>query len=64
PINKVLKTILENNFASQEQIDAIDAKIHALVEESVTFAEESPWPDDSEVLKDVYVDANYPFDVD
>ncbi len=64
PISKVLKTILENNFASQEDINAIDAKINALVEESVTFAEESPWPDDSEVLKDVYVDANYPFDVD
>ena len=45
-------------------IDAIDAKIAALVEESVKFAEESPWPDDNEVLKDVYVDANYPFDVD
>ena len=64
PIHKVLKTILENKFATQEVIDAIDAKIAALVEESVKFAEESPWPDDNEVLKDVYVDANYPFDVD
>jgi pyruvate dehydrogenase E1 component alpha subunit len=34
------------------------------VEESVKFAEESPWPDDNEVLKDVYVDQNYPFIVD
>ena len=24
-------------------------------------AEESPWPDDSELLKDVYMDAHYPF---
>ena len=64
PIHKVLKTILENKFATQEVIDAIDAKINAIVEECVKFAEESPWPDDSEVMKDVYVDANYPFDVD
>ena len=64
PIHKVLNTILENKFATQEVIDAIDAKINAIVEESVKFAEESPWPDDSEVMKDVYVDANYPFDVD
>lgn len=64
PIIKVVKTILENNFATQEELNAIDARIDIVVEESVKFAEESPWPDDSEVLKDVYKDANYPFIVD
>jgi pyruvate dehydrogenase E1 component alpha subunit len=64
PINKVRHTILENNFASEADLNAIDAKINAVVEESVRFAEESPWPDDSEVLKDVYIDQNYPFIVD
>ncbi len=64
PIQRVLKTILENEFATQEEIDAIDAKINNLVEDSVKFAEESPWPDDSEVYKDVYLDTEYPFDVD
>jgi pyruvate dehydrogenase E1 component alpha subunit len=34
------------------------------VAESVKFAEESPWPDDSEVYKDIYVDENYPFITD
>jgi pyruvate dehydrogenase E1 component alpha subunit len=34
------------------------------VTSSVQFAEESPWPDDSEVLKDVYVDPHYPFIID
>jgi pyruvate dehydrogenase E1 component alpha subunit len=64
PIVKVLDTILENKFATQEEIDAIDAKINAIVEESVKFAEESPWPSDDELLKDVYVNDNYVFDVD
>ena len=64
PINKVVKTILENNFATQVEIDAINNKIDALVEESVKFAEESPWPDDSEVYKDVYVNDNYVFEQD
>ena len=64
PINKVLKTILDNNFATQTEIDSIDNKIDALVEESVKFAEESPWPDDSEVYKDVYVNDNYVFEQD
>ncbi|MFP5041979.1 pyruvate dehydrogenase (acetyl-transferring) E1 component subunit alpha [Parasediminibacterium sp. JCM 36343] len=64
PLHKVLDTILTNNYATQEEIDAIDSKIATLVDESVKFAEESPWPDDSEVYKDIYIDANYPFDVD
>lgn len=64
PIQQVLKTILEHKFATQEEIDAINKRVDEIVEESVKFAEESPWPDDSEVLKDVYIDQNYPFIVD
>ena len=64
PIQMVLKTIMTNKFATQEEIDAINKRVDAIVDESVKFAEESPWPDDSEVLKDVYVDQNYPFIVD
>ncbi|MEY2647084.1 MAG: hypothetical protein RL158_1060 [Bacteroidota bacterium] len=64
PITKVANTILENKYASEADLKAIDDKISAIVEASVKFAEESPWPDDSEVLKDVYIDQNYPFIVD
>jgi pyruvate dehydrogenase E1 component alpha subunit len=64
PITKVTKTILDNNFATEADLKAIDDKISLIVEASVKFAEESPWPDDSEVYKDVYIDQNYPFIVD
>jgi pyruvate dehydrogenase E1 component alpha subunit len=64
PIIKVRKTILENNFATEATLQEIDEKINNIVEASVKFAEDSPWPDDSEVLKDVYIDQNYPFIVD
>ena len=64
PIIKVRRTILENNFATEATLQEIDEKINGIVEASVKFAEESPWPDDSEVLKDVYIDQNYPFIVD
>lgn len=64
PIEQVKKTILDNKFATQEEIDVIDKRVEAEVEESVKFAEESPWPNDDEVLKDIYVDQNYPFIVD
>lgn len=64
PIQQVLKTILDHKFASQDEINEINRRVDAIVDESVKFAEESPWPDDSEVLKDVYMDQNYPFIVD
>src|SRR4249919_1039120 len=64
PIAMVLNTIKENKFATDEEIAAIDTRIQSVVEESVKFAEESPWPAEDELLKDVYVDAQYPFITD
>jgi pyruvate dehydrogenase E1 component alpha subunit len=64
PIGNVRKTILQSGFANEETLKAIDERVEGIVAESVKFAEESPWPDDNEVLKDVYVDKNYPFIVD
>src|SRR6478609_4270909 len=56
PIEQVLKTILDNKYATQEEIDAINNRVTESVNQSVKFAEESPWPNDDEVLKDVYLD--------
>jgi pyruvate dehydrogenase E1 component alpha subunit len=64
PIQQVLNTILEQKFASQEEIDAINKRVNDKVEASVKFAEESPWPADDEVLKDIVVQPDYPFIVD
>ena len=64
PITLILKTINDNHFASEEELKKIDDRIGKIVDESVKFAEESPWPDDDELLKDVYTDKNYPFIVD
>jgi pyruvate dehydrogenase E1 component alpha subunit len=61
PILEVLDVLKEKNYATEEEIAAIDKKIEEVVAECVKFAEESPWPDDSEALKDVYVDQHYPF---
>jgi len=64
PIAALLQTIYANKFATEAEIAEINERVDAAVEESVKFAEESPWPDDNEVLKDVYVDQNYPFITD
>jgi pyruvate dehydrogenase E1 component alpha subunit len=61
PITAITRTIVDNGFATQADLDAIVKKIDDVVEESVRFAEESPWPNEDEVYKDVYVDANYEF---
>lgn len=64
PITQVLKVIKENNYATDEQIEQINEKVKMEVDESVKFAEESPWPNDDELYKDIYVDANYPYITD
>jgi pyruvate dehydrogenase E1 component alpha subunit len=61
PIEMVRTRILEKNIATQEDMDAIDKKIKATVDESVKFAEESPYPSPEEAYKDVYVQSDYPF---
>src|SRR5689334_18934759 len=53
PIELVLKTIRQKGFASDDEINAINDRVNKEVEESVKFAEESPWPDESEVYKDI-----------
>jgi pyruvate dehydrogenase E1 component alpha subunit len=64
PITQVLKTIQKNKWATEAEIEAINEKVKNEVEECVKFAEESPWPADDELLKDVYVQQDYPFIVD
>jgi pyruvate dehydrogenase E1 component alpha subunit len=61
PVEVVRTTILEKKFATEKELDAIDEKIVAQVDESVKFAEESNFPDPSEALTDVYVQSDYPF---
>ena len=64
PIEQVKATILNNGIATEEDLAAIDAKIKGQVEESVRFAEESPYPSAEEAYKDVYVQKDYPFIMD
>ena len=64
PLEQVRTTILENNMASVADLDAIEARINEVVEESVRFAEESEFPDASEALTEIYFEPNYPFTKD
>jgi pyruvate dehydrogenase E1 component alpha subunit len=60
-IEAVRHTILTNSFATEEELGAIDERIKAQVQESVDFAENSPFPDAAELYHDVYVQNDYPY---
>lgn len=64
PLTVVLKTIQKNKWATDAEIEAITEKVKQQVEHCVEFAENSPWPSDDELLKDVYTQEDYPFIVD
>ena len=61
PLEQLLETIKKNKYATDKELEAIEKKVKDKIDESVKFAEESPYPDASELYKDVYVQKDYPF---
>lgn len=61
PIEQVLATLKKNKWIDDAGIEKMEAKVKALVDESVKFAEESAFPDPSEIYNDVYVQQDYPY---
>lgn len=61
PIQFVLNRIEEKKFATEAEIEAINEKVKKEIDDCVKFAEESPWPDDSELYNHIYVQQDYPF---
>ncbi len=64
PIELVLATLKKNKWITDKEIEAEEASVKAEVEASVRFADESPYPDPSELYKDVYSQADYPYILD
>jgi pyruvate dehydrogenase E1 component alpha subunit len=64
PIEVVREKLVKSYGVSEADVEVIHERVRIEVEESVRFAEESPWPSDDELLKDVYVQADYPFIID
>ena len=60
-IESVRHTILTHHMATEEELAAIDERIKGQVQESVEFAENSPYPDAAELYHDVYVQSDYPY---
>jgi pyruvate dehydrogenase E1 component alpha subunit len=63
PLETTKATILKEKFATEAELDALEERIIATVNQSVEFAENSPYPDPSELFTDVY-EGNYPYLMD
>lgn len=63
PIEHCKKVIMDNGWASEEEIKERDKAAKQKVEEAVKFAEDSPYPPAEEVYKDIYI-GDYPFIVE
>jgi pyruvate dehydrogenase E1 component alpha subunit len=64
PLETTKETILKKKFASEKELDAMEDDIMTLVNASVEFAENSDYPDASELFTDVYIENDYPYITD
>jgi pyruvate dehydrogenase E1 component alpha subunit len=55
PIPNFARRLLEEGIATEEALKGVLERARAVVAEAVRFAEESPWPEDDEIFKDIYV---------
>jgi pyruvate dehydrogenase E1 component alpha subunit len=55
PIEHVKKLIIDAGHATEDELKQIDRDIRAVVTESAEFAQESPEPDPSELMTDIYL---------
>jgi pyruvate dehydrogenase E1 component alpha subunit len=61
PIEIIKAIILKEKYSTEAELDAIEANIESTVNKSVEFAENSPWPEASDIYADVYVENDYPY---
>lgn len=64
PLIATKAAILENQYADEAWFAEVEADVKKVVDESVKFAEDSPYPTVDELYKDIYVQEDYPFVMD
>jgi pyruvate dehydrogenase E1 component alpha subunit len=56
PIERFERHALDRGLLSAAEIEAIRARVHADLDEAVTFAEQSPFPDPKDLLVDMFAE--------
>jgi len=61
PISYVHDVIIDQKWLNKAEIKEIQDWVKNEVQQSIDFAEKSPYPDAEEIYQDVYMDKDYPF---
>jgi pyruvate dehydrogenase E1 component alpha subunit len=61
PIGHVLEVIQKNKWLNEKELEEISAWVKNEVDESVAFAENSPYPAPEALYEDVYMQSDYPY---
>lgn len=64
PLETTKTTIFAKKYATEKELNKIEEDIIAEVNASVQFAENSPYPDASELFTGVYIENDYPYITD
>ena len=56
PIDIHSKWLLENDVASQEEIDKVQTDVYEAIDDALQFARESPYPDEADLFTDLFAD--------
>lgn len=56
PITALKKYLFENNLANEQELKAIEKKIDEILEDAVEFSDNSPHPQRSQLLENVFAD--------
>ncbi len=61
PVKLLEGRLLDEKIATEDEVKAIKAEIKQIIEEAAAFAENSNYPDPSELYTDNYVQEDFPF---
>jgi pyruvate dehydrogenase E1 component alpha subunit len=61
PIERLKRYLLDEEIAGENVIDDIENEVDDEIMEAVEFADDSDFPDEGDVYKDVFVEDDYPF---
>jgi pyruvate dehydrogenase E1 component alpha subunit len=61
PLETLKNKMLELNFITEDEVEAMEESMLQEMDEAVEFAENSPYPDASELYTDNYKQEDYPF---
>ena len=64
PVGIIEAKLLDQNYATEAQIDVIKAQVKEEIDEAIAFAEASAFPSVDELYTDNYVQEDYPFIMD